>query len=121
MKLRRRRFLYLAAGTAALPIASPVAVLAQGAIAPAGALRIVERTQYYAKPGLAAEVLDIRRKASAVRVSIGLPAGEILVKHPGGDGSEPDVAWQCTFADVAARAASAEFESVRVQMRKLYA
>src|SRR5262245_8387324 len=82
MKLRRRRFLYLAAGTAALPIASPVAVLAQGAIAPAGALRIVERTQYYAKPGLAAEVLDIRRKASAVRVSIGLPAGEILVKHP---------------------------------------
>jgi len=77
---------------------------------------------------LAAEVLDQRRKASAVRVSIGLPAGEIFVKHPAGDGSEPDVAWQCTFADaaardadLAARAASAEFESVRVQMRKLYA
>jgi hypothetical protein len=77
---------------------------------------------------LAAEVLDVRRKASAVRLSIGLPAGEIFVKHPGGDGSEPDVAWQCTFADVdardadlAARAASAEFESVRLQMRKLYA
>ena len=89
---------------------------------------IFERTQYFAKPGLAAEVLDLRRKASAVRLSIGLPAGEIFVKHPGGDGSEPDVAWQCTFADVAARdadlaarAASAEFESVRVQMRKLYA
>ena len=57
--------------------------------------------------------------------------GEALFQgapHPGGDGSEPDVAWQCTFADVAARdadlaarAASAEFESVRVQMRKLYA
>jgi hypothetical protein len=77
---------------------------------------------------LAAEVLDVRRKASVVRLSIGLPAGEIFVKSPGGDGSEPDVAWQCTFADVAARdadlaarAASAEFESVRVQMRKLYA
>jgi hypothetical protein len=77
---------------------------------------------------LATEVLDVRRKASAVRLSIGLPAGEIFVKHPGGDGSEPDVAWQCTFADVvardadlAARAASTEFESVRVQMRKLYA
>ena len=89
---------------------------------------LVERTHYYAKPGLAAEVLDVRRKASAVRFSIGLPAGEIFVKHPGGDGSEPDVAWQCTFADIpardadlAARAASAEFESVRVQMRKLYA
>jgi hypothetical protein len=83
---------------------------------------------HYAKPGLATEVLDVRRKASAVRLSIGLPAGEIFVKYPGGDGSEPDVAWQCTFADVAARdadlaarAASVEFESVRVQMRKLYA
>jgi hypothetical protein len=128
MTLPRRTFLHLAAGTAALPIASPVAVLGQGTITPTGATRIVERTQYYAKPGLAAEVLDVRRKASAVRVSIGLPAGEIFVKHPGGDGSEPDVAWQCTFADaaardadLAARAASAEFESVRVQMRKLYA
>jgi len=129
MTLPRRRFLSLAAGAAGLPIASPVAMLAQGTItATTGAIMIVERTQYYAKPGLAAEVLDVRRKASAVRVSIGLPAGEIFVKHPGGDGSEPDVAWQCTFADLAARdadlaarAASAEFESVRVQMRKLYA
>jgi len=92
------------------------------------AVMIVERTQYFAKPGLAAEVLDMRRRASAVRVSVGLPAGEIFVKHPGGDGSEPDVAWQCTFADaaareadLAARAASPAFESVRVQMRKLYA
>ena len=63
-----------------------------------------------------------------MRLSIGLPAGEIFVKHPGGDGSEPDVAWQCTFADaaareadLAARAASVEFENVRVDMRKLYA
>jgi hypothetical protein len=126
MKLPRRTFLHLAAGTAALPIASPVAVLGQ--VTPTGRIRIVERTQYYAKPGLAAEVLDVRRKASAVRLSIGLPAGEIFVKHPGGDGSEPDVAWQCAFADgaardadLAARAASAEFESVRLQMRKLYA
>jgi hypothetical protein len=126
MKLPRRTFLHLAAGTVALPIASPVAVLGQGT--PTGAIGIVERTHYYAKPGLAAEVLELRRRASAVRLSIGLPAGEILVKHPGGDGSEPDVAWQCAFADaaardadLAARAASAEFESVRVQMRKLYA
>jgi hypothetical protein len=74
MKLPRRTVLYLAAGTAALPIASPVAVLGEGTLTPTGAIRIVERTQYYAKPGLAAEVLDIRRKASAVRVSIGLPA-----------------------------------------------
>jgi hypothetical protein len=75
---------------------------------------------------LAAEVLYLRRKACAVRLSIGLPAGEIFVKHPSGDGSEPDVAWQCTFADAAAReadraarAASAAFENIRAQMRKL--
>jgi hypothetical protein len=71
MKLPRRTFLLLAAGTAALPIASPVAVLGQDTVTPTAALRIVERTHYYAKPGLAAEVLDVRRKASAVRVSVG--------------------------------------------------
>jgi len=128
MKLPRRQFLHLAAGAAALPSVSPVAVLAQGAAIPNAAIRIVERTHYYAKPGLAAEVLEQRRKASAVRTAIGLPAGEIFVKHPSGDGSEPDVAWQCAFvdeiahaADLAARAASAEFEGVRARMRTLYA
>jgi hypothetical protein len=69
MKLPRRRFLHLVAGTAAVPTAT---VLGQGTITPTGAIRIVERTHYYAKPGLAAEVLDVRRKASAVRLSIGL-------------------------------------------------
>jgi hypothetical protein len=76
---------------------------------------------------MAAEVLAQRRKACAVRVAIGLPAGEIFVKHPSGDGSEPDVAWQCAFADaaaheadLAARAASPEFERVRMGMRTLY-
>jgi len=106
----------------------PAAALGQGTIIPTKAIMIVERTHCFAKPGLAAEVLNLRRKACAVRLSIGLPAGEIFVKHPGGDGSEPDVAWQCAFADaatreadLAARAASAAFEGVRVQMRKLYA
>src|SRR5262245_18793818 len=102
MTLPRRTFLNLAAGTAAVQIASPI-VLGQDTIAPTDAIRIVERTHYYAKPGLSAEVLDIRRKASAVRLSIGLPSGEIFVKYSGGDGSEPDVVWQCTFANVAAR------------------
>src|SRR5262245_25506269 len=127
MKIRRRQFLHLAAG-AALPVVSPAAALGQGTTIPTNAIMIVERTHYFAKPGLAAEVLDMRRKASAVRVSIGLPACEIFVKHPSGDGSEPDVAWQCAFADaaahaadLAARAASAEFESVRARMRTLYA
>ena len=128
VNLPRRTFLHLAAGAAALPVVSPAVVLGQGTIIPTNALMIVERTHYFAKPGLAAEVLDQRRKACAVRVSIGLPAGEIFIKHPGGDGSEPDVAWQCTFtdataqkADLAARAASTAFEDVRLHMRTLYA
>jgi hypothetical protein len=126
--LDRRQFLHLVAGAVALPAVSPIAVLGQTSTTPNAGIRIVERTQYYAKPGLAAEVLEQRRKASAVRVAIGLPAGEIFVKHPSGDGSEPDVAWQCAFADpaahaadLAARAASADFESVRARMRTLYA
>jgi hypothetical protein len=126
MKIPRRHLLHLAAGAAALRTLSPVAVLGQNSTSPNAGTRIVERTHYYAKPGLAAEVLEQRRKACAVRVAIGLPAGEIFVKHPGGDGSEPDVAWQCAFADTAAhaadltaRAASAEFESVRARMRIL--
>src|SRR5262245_679256 len=127
MKLPRRNFLHLAAGAAAVPVVPSAPAFGQGTIIPTNATMIVERTHYFAKPGLAAEVLDVRRKASAVRLSIGLPAGEIFVKHPGGDGSEPDVVWQCTFtnvaardADLGARAASAEFENVRVRMRKLY-
>ena len=92
MKFPRRRFLRLAAGAAALPAVPSAPALGQGTIIPTNATLIVERTQYFAKPGLAAEVLDVRRKASAVRLSIGLPAGEIFVKHPGGDGSEPDLA-----------------------------
>jgi hypothetical protein len=50
MTLPRRTFLNLAAGTAALPIASPVAVFGQGTITAPGAVRIVERTQYYVWP-----------------------------------------------------------------------
>jgi hypothetical protein len=125
MKLPRRQFLHLAASAAVLPSVSPVAGHAQSSTIPNAAIKIVERTHYYAKPGLGAEVLEQRRKACAVRIAIGLPAGEILVKHPSGDGSEPDVAWQCAFADAAAHAADltarAEFESVRARMRTLYA
>jgi hypothetical protein len=40
MTVPRRTFLHLAAGTAALPIVSPVAVLGQGTITPTGATRI---------------------------------------------------------------------------------
>ena len=84
---------------------------------------IIERTHYFARPGTADRVLAIRRRACAVRLALGLPAGEIFVKAPGGDGSEADVTWQCSFADeaaqaadLAARAASADFAAVRAEM-----
>jgi hypothetical protein len=84
---------------------------------------IIERTHYFAHPGKAEQVLAIRRRACAVRLTLGLPAGDIFVKQAGGDGSEPDVAWQCGFADeaeqaadLAARAASGEFAAVRADM-----
>src|SRR5690242_8039818 len=82
---------------------------------------ILERTHYYAKPGLADEVLSIRRRATLVRIALGLRAGTIKNKA-GGDG--PDVTWECGFAseaehgaDLAARSASAEFEAIRAEMR----
>lgn len=84
---------------------------------------IIERTNYYAKPGQRELVLAIRRRACDVRVAISLPAGTIRVKADSqADG--PDVAWECAFptreahqADLEARANSADFEAVRAQMR----
>jgi dienelactone hydrolase len=91
-------------------------------------MSIIERTHYFALPGKAGEVLATRRLASRVRLAIGLPAGEILIRGEGGDGSEADVTWSCRFADAAAQArdlaardASAEFAAVRATMRTLYA
>lgn len=81
---------------------------------------MLERTHYFAKPGLAAQVLACRRRACAVRLSLGLAAGQVFV------GDDPDVVWECAFADaaeqqadLAARAASPEFEAVRATMRGL--
>jgi dienelactone hydrolase len=87
-------------------------------------MTIIERTHYFAKPGCRAEVLATRREACAVRLSIGLRAGEIVVGD--GSGGAPDVAWQCTFengspreADMPFRAASQDFETVRKRMGAL--
>lgn len=84
---------------------------------------IVERTQYFAKPGRAADVLAIRRRACAVRRAIGLDAGRVFVRAAGGSGRLPDVTWECAFVDAAAhkadldaRAASPDFEAVRKEM-----
>jgi len=82
----------------------------------------IERTHYYAKPGKREAVLAIRRKACAVRLSIGIPAGSVFVKEDA-EGDGPDVAWECAFAteadrdrDLQARADSPDFEAVRKEM-----
>lgn len=85
---------------------------------------IVERTHYYANPGQAARVREIRRRACEVRVAIGLAAGTIFTNWASDDNDRPDVVWECAFpdksshaADLAARAASPEFTAVRATMR----
>lgn len=85
---------------------------------------IIERTQYFAKPGLGQQVLAIRRKASAVRRAIGLSSGRIFTRSAGSQSDSPDVVWECAFhdaaeqqADLAARAESPEFEAVRAEMK----
>jgi hypothetical protein len=87
---------------------------------------IVERTEYFAKPGMASEVLATRRRACAVRREISLASGNIFVAHPASEGETPDVTWECAFldaeahaTDLAARAASPEFRAVRADMVRL--
>ena len=84
-----------------------------------------ERTNYYAKLGRRTDVLRIRRKASRVRIDLGLQAGTISQKVEA-DGEGPDVQWECHFptaevhkADLEARAASTDFEAVRAEMQSV--
>jgi dienelactone hydrolase len=83
---------------------------------------IIERTLYFAQPGREQDVLAIRRRASMIRVAIGLPAGRIQVNADAG-ADQSDVVWECCFhdraaqqADLAARAASADFAAIRAEM-----
>lgn len=68
---------------------------------------IVVRNAYWAKPGLEEEVYRHRLHASAVRASVGLPAGRVL-QRLGGPDSAPDVVWECQYPSEAARAADVE-------------
>jgi dienelactone hydrolase len=84
---------------------------------------IIERTCYLPRPGRFDEVLATRRQASRVRLTIGLRAGTISV---GRTERGRMVFWEAPFAsaaeheaDLAARAASAEFEACRARMREL--
>jgi hypothetical protein len=87
---------------------------------------IVSFNFYYALPGQEDAVLRQRLRASDVRQNIGIPRGRVL-SRTAGDADLPDVIWEHHFddvaghhADMAARAASVEFESIRAGMRKLY-
>ena len=84
---------------------------------------IVEATNYFAKDGDTSAVLEQRRRATAIRVSLGLAPGKVLVKI---EGDGPDVRWECAFAsledyeiDRAARKASKDFEMSRKKMLTL--
>ncbi len=85
----------------------------------------IERTNYYAKPGMADQVLAVRRNACAVRAQLGLPVGAVYTKADAG-GAGPDVSWECRFATIAAqehdmaiRQASAGFSQVRNAVGKV--
>jgi dienelactone hydrolase len=84
----------------------------------------IERTYYFSKPGKERETLAVRRKACRVRVGLGLSAGRVYGRADANEPNHPDVTWECQFAsraehaaDLAARAASADFEAVRAEMR----
>lgn len=87
---------------------------------------IVSLNFYYARPGNADAVLHQRIRACDVRAALGLPRGQVFAKIEGSD-DWPDTLWRFDFADMATqeadmatRAASPEFEAIRIGMRQLY-
>lgn len=84
---------------------------------------IVEATNYFAREGQAAAVLEQRRKATEIRRELGLDPGRILIRL---EGNGPDVRWECEFpsreayeADMAARGESQAFADARKAMHTL--
>ena len=84
---------------------------------------VIEITNYYALPGKADAVLAQRRRASEIRMRLGLPAGRIFTKL---EGPGPDVRWECAFdtraayeEDLARRSGSEEFSAARQTMHTL--
>lgn len=84
---------------------------------------ILETTNYYPLIGKEAEVLEQRRKATAIRLALRLEPGEIFVRL---EAKGPAVKWECRFAtdaqfeaDMAARAGSSAFTEARKQMHTL--
>ncbi len=86
---------------------------------------IVSFNFYYAGAGLEDAVLRQRLRACDVRQNIGIARGRVLARTAGA-ADLPDVIWEHQFedvaghhADMAVRAASVDFESIRAGMRKL--
>jgi dienelactone hydrolase len=84
----------------------------------------IERTYYFSKPGKERDTLTVRRKACRIRREVGLPAGIVYIRADAKEPNHPDVTWECHFAtlaereaDLATRAASPAFESIRAEMR----
>ncbi len=84
---------------------------------------LIEITNYYALPERADEVLAQRRRATAVRLALGLAPGQTFRKI---EGVGPDVRWECTFGsradyeqDLVVRGASEEFTRARQAMHLL--
>ena len=84
---------------------------------------LIEITNYFALPGRAEDVLAQRRKATAIRLALGLPPGQTFQKL---EGDGPEVRWECAYAtrtdlerDMAVRASSELFVKARQDMHLL--
>ena len=93
---------------------------------PAPSEAIVVQNYYYALPGRAEEVFELRLHASELRAKLGLPRGRVLRRTSapkGEDNAGPDVIWECDYPSRAARqediarlSQSAEFDQVEKHM-----
>ena len=99
--------------------------MARGQTAPGTTGTIIEQDGYFALPGKAEEVYQVRVQACDVLEKLGLPRGQIL-RRQGTSDTLPDVLWQMEFPDDAARQRnlkirleSPEFTAVRDRMKTL--
>jgi ketosteroid isomerase-like protein len=86
---------------------------------------IVVQNFYYPKPGNEDEVITWRKRASAIRSKLGLPAGRIL-KRTSEATSQPYILWECEYPslqaredDVAQLELSEDFKNVQDHMSTL--
>ena len=87
---------------------------------------VVVHNRYFITPGLEAEGLATRQRASQVRSAENRPAGRILLPTGQQEGDTPTFIWECEYPDLATRqadlewaAASADFAAVRAHMATL--